>query len=116
VEQHTQHKSKTNKEILREILKISIPQMVSFVCVWGKLLVNLTMLGHVGTESEIAAAGIATITGNIMGLSITIGLACALGTLISQAIGKKDYELCGVYINRCGILILCIFSVCFVIL
>lgn len=76
----------------------------------GKMLVTFTFIGHVGTEHELAGAGIACMTSNILAFSITIGLACTLGTLLSQAIGKKDYELCGVYLNRCGILIFCLFT------
>lgn len=62
--------------------------MVTFICGIAKMLINFTFIGHVGTEQELAGAGIATMTCNILGFSITIGLACTLGTLISQAIGK----------------------------
>jgi Na+-driven multidrug efflux pump len=38
-------------------------------------LVNTIFIGHIGTEGEIAGAGMANMTMNIFGLSLTIGLA-----------------------------------------
>ena len=43
-------KSKSDREILTDIIKISGPQMVSFICGIGKMLINFTFIGHVGTE------------------------------------------------------------------
>jgi Na+-driven multidrug efflux pump len=51
-------------------------------------------------------------TCNVFGISFTAGLASTVGTFISQAYGRKDYELCGLHLNRCRILIvLCFFIV-----
>ena len=51
-------------------------------------LINTAFIGHIGTESQIAGAGIANMTCNVFGISFTISLAMTLSTLISQAYGK----------------------------
>ena len=37
---------------------------------------------------------------NMTGLSLIVGMNSALETLVAQARGDKNYELCGVYLNR----------------
>ena len=47
---------------------------------------------------------------NMIGLSIVIGLNGALETLVSQAYGAGNLQLCGTYLNR-GLMIV---VVCFI--
>lgn len=46
-------------------------------------LVNTALIGHIGTEAQLAGAGIANMTFNVFGISFTIGLASTVGTFIS---------------------------------
>ena len=39
-------------------------------------------------------------TQNLLGLSIILGFNSTLDTLVSQAAGAGNHELCGVYLNR----------------
>ena len=50
------------------------------------------------------------------GYSIVVGLNGALETLVSQAYGAKNYDQCGVYLNRGRIVLLITFSLVFIIL
>jgi Na+-driven multidrug efflux pump len=50
------------------------------------------------------------------GYSVVVGLNGALETLVSQAYGAKNYDQCGVYLNRGRIVLLITFSLVFVIL
>ena len=48
----------------------------------------------------VAGVGMGNVTMNFMGISIVTGLSNALDTFISQAYGAKNFELCGIYLNR----------------
>lgn len=50
------------------------------------------------------------------GYSVVVGLNGALETLVSQAYGAKNYDQCGVYLNRGRIVLLITFTLVFVIL
>lgn len=57
----------------------------------------------------IAGAGMGSVCMNFMGWSLLIGLNSALDTLISQAGGYGNLELCGVYLNRGRFIMTCLF-------
>jgi Na+-driven multidrug efflux pump len=50
------------------------------------------------------------------GYSVVVGLNGALETLVSQAYGAKNYDQCGVYLNRGRIVLLITFTLVFIIL
>jgi Na+-driven multidrug efflux pump len=47
---------------------------------------------------------------------VVIGLNGALETLVSQAYGAKNFEQCGVYLNRGRVVLLITFTIVYVIL
>ena len=61
---------------------------------------NTAFIGHLGTQNEIAGAGMAIMTLQIMCFAIMQGFNNALNTLVSQADGTGEYHLCGTYLNR----------------
>ena len=61
---------------------------------------NLMFMGHLDNEDLIAGVGLAASTLNFIGMTIIKGLATAIDTLVSQAAGAGNMELCGVYLNR----------------
>ena len=69
-------------------------------------VINLVMLGHcthldvMEMEAMIAGAGLGNATQNLLCLSIIYGLNQTVETLVSQAWGAGERELCGVYLNR----------------
>jgi len=44
--------------------------------------------------------GLGNLCTTFSGFTVMIGMNCALDTLISQAAGQNNVELCGVYLNR----------------
>ena len=48
----------------------------------------------------IAGIGMGNVVVNMLAMSISIGLNSALETLVSQAKGSNDDELCSTYLNR----------------
>ena len=62
---------------------------------------NLIFIGKVKVQAEIiAAVGVGNMTQNLIGLSVILGLNSALDTLVSQAAGAGNIQLCGIYRNR----------------
>jgi Na+-driven multidrug efflux pump len=87
-------------EQIKEVYKISIPQIVTLMTLMMTNLYNIAVIGNLGNASDVAGAGMANMLMNIIANSNLQGMAIALGTLASQAFGKKEYEMCGVYLNR----------------
>jgi MATE family multidrug resistance protein len=72
-------------------------------------MVNLIFLGHLNKADILAGVGIGNMFVNICGLSIVFGFNGALETLVSQAYGAGNLDLCGVYLNRGRFVLLCAF-------
>ena len=78
----------------------------------GQDICNLVFLGHYkGRQDELtqgnndgsaflAGIGLGNLCSEFMGLHLIVGMNSALDTLISQAAGAGNLELCGVYLNR----------------
>lgn len=49
----------------------------------GMGLINTAFIGHIGTQAELAGAGMANMTCNVFGFSFMLGLASTVGTFIS---------------------------------
>ena len=61
---------------------------------------NTVCLGRVGNDAELAAVGLGNMMQNCFGLSIAFGLTTALDTLVSQAHGAQQHQLCVHYLQR----------------
>jgi MATE family multidrug resistance protein len=72
-------------------------------------VINLVYLGHSGNEKLVAGVGMGAISINFMGWSVISGVTQAMDTLVSHAAGQKNYELCGVYLNRGRLVVTLIF-------
>ena len=62
--------------------------------------VNMAFLGHLGDPNLIAGIGLGASYLNLVGLTLIHGILMAMDTLVSQAKGAGNLELCGVYLNR----------------
>lgn len=91
--------------VLNRILQIGVPAIVSMLSALFIEVVNTAFVGHIGDEAMMAGVGMANMYVNITGLSVMFGTTNTLNTLISQSFGMGNYHLCGVYLNRCRILI-----------
>jgi MATE family multidrug resistance protein len=87
-------------ERLKMILNIALPTILTGFIQRSADAVNLSFLGHLDDNAIIAGAGMGSVVVNFLGWTIVIGLNSALDTLVSQAAGAGNLELCGVYLNR----------------
>ena len=79
-------------------------------------VVNLLFIGQLNDPNILAGVGMGNCIQNMCGYSIVVGLNGALETLVSQAYGAKDFDRCGLYLNRGRFVLLLTFSIVFCIL
>ncbi|XP_024395361.1 protein DETOXIFICATION 16 isoform X2 [Physcomitrium patens] len=71
---------------------------------YSLLVVSVMFVGHLG-ELSLAGAALASSFAAVSGLSLLVGMGCALETLCGQSFGAKNYQMVGIYLQR-GIIVL----------
>eukprot|EP01041_Mallomonas_annulata_P004592 gene4592-9126_t len=100
----------TDSTILNEIYQqIKLAGPVSFTFLLRKSLdiVSVIFVGHL-SERFLSGAGLATVTANVTGNSLMVGLSGALATLCSQANGARDFDALGLALQRGVLISLCL--------
>ncbi|CAJ1345895.1 unnamed protein product [Effrenium voratum] len=90
----------TRTQTALELMKFALPTMLGNFLTLINEFTNTIALGHAGEDSELAAVGLGNMMQNCFGLSVAIGLTNALDTLVSQAHGAGENELCVHYLQR----------------
>lgn len=84
---------KINWKIFREILYLAIPavgEMTLYMMIW---IFDTMMIGKYGGELAVSSVGLSTeIIYSFFNIIIAVGISTALTSLISRAIGSKDYK------------------------
>lgn len=88
------------------VLALAIPTMVTMVIHVSQMMVNLIFVGRLNNPAMLAGVGMGNITQNFFALTIAYGLNGTLESLISQAYGAGNLDLCGVYLNRSRVVLL----------
>lgn len=91
-------------EAFKMIVYNSIPSIIGLVFQILVEVMNLIFVGQTGDAVALGAVGLGNMLFNVVCFSIGMGLNGAIDTLCSQAYGKKQYYLCGCYLNRGRIL------------
>ena len=85
--------------LVGQIGALSWPVVVAYLLEMMVPVVSLTVLGHVGTD-VLGGAALATMFANVTGVSTCFGLATALDTLASQAVGAGRENAVGLQAQR----------------
>ena len=84
---------KINWKIFREIIYLAIPaveEMTLYMMIW---IFDTMMIGKYGGELAVSSVGLSTeIIYSFFNIIIAVGVSTALTSLISRAIGSKDYK------------------------
>ncbi|WP_338946481.1 MATE family efflux transporter [Fusobacterium canifelinum] len=84
---------KINWKIFREIIYLAIPavgEMTLYIMIW---IFDTMMIGKYGGELAVSSVGLSTeIIYSFFNIIIAVGVSTALTSLISRAIGSKDYK------------------------
>jgi Na+-driven multidrug efflux pump len=89
---------------LREIAVGGFPMSLTFLLGYGSQLVNIFVLGHLGTEA-VASATLANLYVNMVSFAPGFGGMAVLDTLGSQAIGAQQPQRVGLVVMRMAVLV-----------
>ena len=91
---------KINWKIFREILYLAIPavgEMTLYMMIW---IFDTMMIGKYGGQLAVSSVGLSTeIIYSFFNIIIAVGVSAALTSLISRAIGSKDYKKAEIIAN-----------------
>lgn len=94
----------------KHIIELAIPAILCNIFIFIQEIVNLAFIGHLNDPRMIAAIGLGNSCINMFGMAILLGMNGSLNTLLSQAAGAKQYQLCLVYVRRARLVLV----ICFV--
>ena len=83
-----------------QILRLAVPNVVSSLAMYSTVVITTLCISREDKPSHLAAFGLGSLIGNVLGLSIGVGLTSVLETLVSQAYGAGNIDLASVYLNR----------------
>ncbi len=90
--------------MLISIMSLAIPNLLSFIFLIAGSSGVLYFLGRLEPKFT-SALGLGSTISGMIAQSPLIAFASGLDTMIPQSFGKRDFRMCGIYLNR-GILIL----------
>ena len=88
-----------------EAWKRFIPSTLSFVVEYGVILSNIIFISMLDDPVLLSGWGLGNTTVNVIVFSVDVGICGGIDTLVSQAYGRKDYYMCGVYLNTARIVL-----------
>ena len=91
---------KINWKIFREIIYLAIPavgEMTLYMMIW---IFDTMMIGKYGGQLAVSSVGLSTeIIYSFFNIIIAVGVSTALTSLVSRAIGSKDYKKAEIIAN-----------------
>ena len=91
---------KINWKIFREIIYLAIPavgEMTLYMMIW---IFDTMMIGKYGGQLAVSSVGLSTeIIYSFFNIIIAVGISTALTSLVSRAIGSKDYKKAEIIAN-----------------
>ncbi|EQC24927.1 hypothetical protein SDRG_17185 [Saprolegnia diclina VS20] len=95
---------------IASLIQLAYPMVATYLMEFLPGFLSVALVGHLDsplTKEYVDAAALSTVFLNLSGLSIGFGLASALDTLCSQAVGAGKTNLLGGYL-QCGLLVLAV--------
>ena len=82
-----------------EVIKRFLPSSLALLIEYSILVLNFTFIAINSDPITTSGCSLGNATINILVFSVGSGFWGGIDTLVSQAFGRKDYYLCGVYLN-----------------
>ena len=77
-----------------------LPSLINLLLAEVVSQINVVFGGKLNNQSALAGIGLATALIYCLPVSLTFGMASVLETMVSQAYGSKQYNICGQYLNK----------------
>ena len=81
-------------------LKLAIPSIIGAIILQFQELINLYYAAHSDNEALISAIGLGNVIMSCFVISVFLSMNSAIETLVSQAAGNGNYQVCGLYLNQ----------------
>lgn len=88
-----------------QIFRLAIPNVISSLAMYSTVVITTLCISHEDNPAWLAAFGLGSLIGNVLGLSIGIGLTSVLETLVSQAYGADNMKLASIHLNRARLVV-----------
>lgn len=95
--------------MLLQFIKLALPSILTNVLAFVSNIVIIVFAGQLDDPIYVAAIGLSLSFNVVMISSLMIGLNAAQETLTSQAFGAKNLQLCGLYLNRGMLILICFY-------
>ena len=82
------------------VTKMAIPLVVGMLLYLLVQLANTYFVGNLNEPALLAGVGMGNMLINVLCFAVIQGLNGALETLVSQSYGAREYEACGIFLNR----------------
>ncbi len=86
--------------VVRDIFVLAFPNILIFVLSNANDMISLIFIGRTGNADYISAVGMSNSVIGMVALQPLFAISVSVDTLVAQAFGKKDYRLCGQYLNK----------------
>ena len=87
----------------------SIPSIVAMVIEYSIFSLNIMFVRFLDDPVSMSGCGLGSMTANILVFSFGVGIWGGIDTLVSQSYGRKDYDLCKIYLNISKIVMIFLF-------
>jgi len=98
--------TKSFGQALRDVSILAFPNLLIFVLTNLNDMTSLIVISQSGREDYISVVGVSTLIIGMFGLQPLFAISTSLDTLIAQSFGKRDYKMCGEYLNKAASLLL----------
>ena len=97
--------------MMKKFIAIAVPSIFCTIVMFVQHFTCMVLAGHMHKPEMVAAIGMGNTIQNCFFMPVIAGLNSAAETLVSQAVGAKDFRLCGLYLNTGRVVITCAFII-----
>ena len=88
-----------------QILELAVPNVAANLIMYSTAVVTTLCISSLDQPDLLASFGLGNLIGNVLGLSIGVGLTSVLETLVSQSYGAGNVRLASIHLNRARIVV-----------
>eukprot|EP00948_MAST-09A_sp_MAST-9A-sp1_P002560 g2560.t1 len=97
-----------------DLLYLAVPTMITCVLEFIPGLINVLLVGNYAPVSEVDAVALSSMTSNVFGNALGLGLLTAMDALCSQAVGAGNIRILGKFFKQ-GMLLTIFLVICVII-
>eukprot|EP01022_Parablepharisma_sp_SALTPOND_P021396 TRINITY_DN4208_c0_g1_i1.p1 TRINITY_DN4208_c0_g1~~TRINITY_DN4208_c0_g1_i1.p1 ORF type:complete len:483 (+),score=26.67 TRINITY_DN4208_c0_g1_i1:52-1500(+) len=96
----------------KEIVLLAIPNSITSIVTPLHIIIGLYFVGRLDNVTYLDAVALGGSWVSFFGFSIIFGSASTIDTLVSQAFGRGEYAICGLYLNKSFIIVFLVSVIC----